>query len=141
MDGASGLAWPVTHLGDALERLAGASGLHPRSGAPLSSPPSGIEASRDAIGNWVDQVCRRLNVEAEPAEVPYNAVEQSLRHAGPALLMLAGPEGTSFLAVVQTGRRVAIVLGPDGRRHRVRVNELAAWLRRDLEAPLVPMVQ
>jgi ATP-binding cassette subfamily B protein len=89
----------------------------------------------------VEEACRRLNLEAEPAEVPYNAVERILCHAGPALLMLASPEGASFLAVVQAGRRVATVLGPDGRRHRVRVNELAAWLRRDLEAPLAPMVQ
>jgi ATP-binding cassette subfamily B protein len=141
MDRASDLAWPVAHLGKALETLARASGLRPRSGAPLPSPSATIETSRDALGSWVEQACRRLDLEAEPAEVPYNAVESSLCHAGPALLTLAGPDGPSFVTLLEAGRRVAVVLGPDGRRHRLPLGELAAWLRRDLEAPLAPRVQ
>jgi ATP-binding cassette subfamily B protein len=141
MDRASGLAWPVTHLGNALERLACASSLRTRAGASLSSPPPPIEASRDAFGTWIEEACRRLNLEAEPAEIPYNDVEGSLCHAGPALLMLPGLEGASFLALVESGRRVAVVLGPDGRRHRVRISELARWLRQDVNAPLAPTVQ
>jgi ABC-type multidrug transport system fused ATPase/permease subunit len=141
MDRASGLAWPVTHLGRALELLARTSGLRARSSAPVPSPPPRIEASRDALGRWVEEACRRLNLEAESAEIPYNAVERSLCHAGPALLTLAGPNGPSYLALVAAGRRAAVVLGPDGQRHRVRISELAAWLRQDLEAPLAPMVQ
>src|SRR5687767_3566878 len=105
MDGASGLAWPVTQLGTALELLARASGLL-RSGASLPPPPR-MEASGDALGSWVEQACRRLDLEAEPGEIPYNAVERSLSHMGPALLMLPGPNGASFLALVETGRRGA----------------------------------
>jgi ATP-binding cassette subfamily B protein len=141
MDRASGLAWPVTHLGKALEQLARASGVRPRSGALLPSPPPRIEANRDALGRWVEQACRRLDLEAEPTEISYNAVERSLCHAGPALLMLPGPDGASFLALAETGRRVAVLLGRDGRRHRVRISELAARLRQHVDAPLAPMVQ
>jgi ATP-binding cassette subfamily B protein len=141
MDRASGLAWPVTDLGKALELLARASALCPRSGAPLPSPPPRIDTNRDALGRWVEQACRRLDLEAEPTEIAYNAVERSLCHAGPALLMLPGPNGASFLALVETGRRVAVVLGRDGRRHRVRINELEARLREGVDAPLAPMVQ
>ena len=58
---------------------------------------------------------RRLNLEAEPVEIPYDAAERSLLHAGPAVLMLPGPEGPSFVALVKAGRRTAVVLGQDGR--------------------------
>ena len=48
MDCASGLAWPVTQLGGALELLARAGGLRPRSGAPLASPPPTSKQPRRA---------------------------------------------------------------------------------------------
>jgi ATP-binding cassette subfamily B protein len=141
MDCASGLAWPVTHLGSAVEQLARASGLRPRSGAPLPSPPPRIEGSREALESWMEQACRRLNLEAEPTEIPYDAVEKSLRDAAPALLTIAAPAGAAFLALLEARRRVAVVLGCDGQPHRVRVSELAAWLRRDLEAPVAHKVE
>jgi ATP-binding cassette subfamily B protein len=141
MDCASGLAWPVTHLGSAVEQLARASGLRPRSAAPVPSPPRLIDASREALESWVEQACRRLNLEAEPTEIPYDDAEKSLCQAAPALLTIAGPAGASFLALLEARRRMAVVLGCDGRRHRVRVSELAAWLRRDLETPVAPMVE
>ena len=61
MDRASGLAWPVGHLGRAVELLGRASGLGARSGAPLPSPPPRIEANLDTLGSWVGQACRRLD--------------------------------------------------------------------------------
>jgi ATP-binding cassette subfamily B protein len=124
-----------------VEQLARASGLRPRSGASSSSPAPRIEARREALESWVEETSRRLNLEAEPTEIPYDAVEKSLRHAAPALLTIAGPAGASFVALLEAGRRVAVVLGCDGRRHRVRVSELAAWLRRDLEAPVAPTIE
>ena len=84
-----------------LELLAGASGLRPRSGAPLPRPAT-HRGNLDALGSWVEQACRQLNLEAEPVEIPYNAVERPC-HAGPALLMLSSPDGASFLALVETG--------------------------------------
>jgi ATP-binding cassette, subfamily B, bacterial len=141
MDRASGLAWPLTHLGNALELLARASGLRPEAGAPLSSPAPQTGSSRQELERWVEEACRRLNLEAEPTEIPYNDVERKLCHAGPALLTIARPDGAEFLALVEAGRRVAVVLGCDGVRHRVRVSELAARLRRDVEAPVAPMVE
>ncbi len=132
MDRASRLAWPLTHLGVALELLAHTSGLRPGSGTSLPPPSTIIDANRDATATWIEQACRQLSLEAEPTEIPYNAVEQRLRHAGPALLMLPDANGASFLALVEGGRRAAIVLGRDGRRHRMRMSELASWLREDL---------
>ncbi len=141
MDRASELAWAVTSLDRALELLAHASGVQPQSGAHLPAPRPPVEADLDALGCWVEQACRRLNVEAESTEIPYNDVERSLRFAGPALLMLSGPDGPAFLALLDAGRRTAIILGRDGRRHRMPVRELAARLRHDLDAPFAPLAR
>src|SRR5204863_6673351 len=108
--------------------------------APLPAPPSRTD-SRDAFESWTTQVCRRLGVEAEPIEMAYDGVERTLNHAGPAIVMLSGAGGETFLAILAAGTRRAIVLGCDGRRHRVRVSAIASWLRRDFEAPIAPRVQ
>jgi ATP-binding cassette, subfamily B, bacterial len=140
MDSASGFAWPLAELGRAVDLLTRASGLRAPSAAPLPAPPSRTD-SRDALAGWTTQVCRRLDVEAEPIDIAYNGVERTLNHAGPAIVMLPGAGGETFLAILAAGKRRAVVLGCDGRRHRVRVSAIAAWLRRDFEAPIAPRVQ
>jgi ATP-binding cassette subfamily B protein len=138
MDSASAITWPVAEVSRAVDLLTRASGLRAPSSAPLPTPPSRAE-SRDALASWTTQVCRRLDVEAEPIEIVYNAVERTLNHVGPAIVML--PDGATFLAILAAGRTRAVVLGCDGRRHRVRVSAIASWLRRDFEAPIAPRVQ
>ena len=140
MDSTSGLAWPLAELGRAVDLLTRASGLRTDSGAPLPAPPSRTE-SRDALAAWMKQVCRRLDVEAEPMEIPYNGVERTVNHAGPAIVMLPRADRATFLAILAVGRRRAVVLGCDGRRHRVRVSDVASRLRRDFEAPIAPRVR
>src|SRR5438477_2783411 len=140
MDSASGFAWPLAELGRAVDQLARASGLRAPSTAPLPAPPSRTD-SRDGLASWTKQVCRRLDVEAEPIEIAYNGIERTLNHAGPAIVMLPGAGGETFLAILAAGTRRAIVLGCDGRRHRVRVSAVASWLRQDCEAPIAPRVQ
>jgi ATP-binding cassette, subfamily B, bacterial len=140
MDGASRLSWPVTQLGAALELLADTSGLRQRSSGHLHPPPSSIEADPDAAGFWIEQASRQIGVEAEAAEIPYNDIEHHLRHAGPALLMVGASSRAFFVALVEAGRRTAILLGRDGRRHRMRTSELAGILRAGLDAPLAPTI-
>ena len=136
MDVAPGLSWPVADLGAALERLADASGLRPRSCGHLRQRSSSIDANPDAAGSFIGQASRHIGVEAEPVEIPYNAIEHHVRHAGPALVMVGDSDGASFLALLEAGRRTAILLGRDGRRHRMRTSELAGVLRASLDAPL-----
>jgi ATP-binding cassette, subfamily B, bacterial len=87
------------------------------------------------------QVCRRLDVEGEPIAIPYDDVERTLNQAGPAIVMLPGAGKLTFLTIPAAGKRRAVVLGSDGRRHRVRISEIASWLRRDFEAPLAPQIE
>ena len=104
MDRASGLAWPVSASWQSRGTARDARAVSARDLARRSPRlPPRIEANLDALGSWVGQACRRLDLEAEPAEIPYNAVERTLRHAGPALLMLA-----------RSGRRVL----PGARRNK-----------------------
>ena len=142
MDRASGLAAPVSRpwqsRGTARTRERSRRAIWRT--APLASTThrSKPRRARKLGGAGVSPAA---NLEAEPAEIPYNAVERTLRHAGPALLMLRGPDGASSLALAETRRRVAVVLAPDGRRHRVPMSEIPARLRQEVDAPLAPMVQ
>src|SRR5687768_10719731 len=129
MDGAPGLSWPLADLGAALELLADTSGLRPCACPHVRQRSFPIDANPDAAGCFIEQASRHIGVEAEPVESPYNSIEHHLRHAGPALMMVSDAGGASFLALLETGRRTAILLGRDGRRHRVRTSELAGVLR------------
>src|SRR5256885_3705336 len=125
MDSASGFAWPLAELGRAVDQLARASGLRAPSTAPPPAPPSRTD-SRDGLASWTKQVCRRLDIEAEPIEIAYNDVERTLNHAGPAIVMLPGAGGETFLAILAAGRGRAVVLGYDGLRHHLLVIDIAA---------------
>ena len=128
-------------LGAALELLADATGLRPRScghAAPRLRPRSTRTPTR--LGNWIEQASRQLGLEAEPAEIPYNAIEHHVRHAGPALLMVgARVVRSSWRSWKQAAVRRSF--WPDGRRHRMRTSELAGVLRASLDAPLAPTIQ
>jgi ATP-binding cassette subfamily B protein len=140
VDSASRFAWPLAELGRGLDLLTHATGLRTQAGASPPPFPSGT-ASPDALAGWMKQACRHLDVEAEPIAIPYNDVEQTLNHAGSAIVMLPGGGRPTFLAILAARGRRAVVLDRDGRRHRVRISEIASWLRRDFEAPLAPQIQ
>src|SRR3954468_11305959 len=140
MDGPSRLAWPLSRLGEALQAIARASGVGLRSDVVLSCPPLDSQSNRQALERWVEHAARRLGLEAEPTEVSYNAVERRVRYASPALLTLASADGTTFLVLLETGRRTAILLTPAGSRHHVPIDDVASWLRRDVEAQAAPRI-
>jgi ATP-binding cassette subfamily B protein len=140
MDSPSRLTWPLGRAGEGLHALARACGVSSGSDVATSPAPPGIQSNRQVLEKWVEQASRRLDLEAESVEIPYNAAERYLRYAGPALLTLASADGTSFLVLLEAGRRTAILLAPDGSRHRVRIDDLANWLRRDADAQAGPRI-
>jgi ATP-binding cassette subfamily B protein len=67
------------------------------SGAPVASgagAASGVHAGQpnqgafEALGRWIDAAVTCLGLEVEPVEMSYSIVEQVLRNAGPALILL-----------------------------------------------------
>ena len=132
--------WPMVRLGEALEALAGTSGLAPRS-VETPIPPEGLDRDDgEALGRWLEAAAEGLGLEAEPVTVTYAEVEPFVRRAGPALLRLSGVGEARFLALLGSRRQAVAVLGPDLTVHRLRPAVVRAALCRDLEAPLAAEV-
>jgi ATP-binding cassette subfamily B protein len=97
------------------------------------------------LERWIEAAAAVSGLEAEPVEITYREAGDLVRRAAPALLRLPGPSASStdgglFIALLRAGRRTAVVLDPAHRLRRVPVADLAAALRRDLDARLGPEV-
>jgi ATP-binding cassette, subfamily B, bacterial len=134
------LAWPAARLGEALEALARAIGLAPRTVEPLSPPAGLVWHGDEALGRWLAAAAGHLGLEAEPTEIPYGEVERLLPRLGPVLLRLPGDGEPRFLALQGGGQRMVSLLGPDLPMHRLRREVVCAALCRDLAAPLAAEV-
>lgn len=123
MDSASGLAWPLARLPDAIDALARATGF-----AAERAVDAGRGSGHPAF-------------ETDSFDVPYAALDRTLQHAGPALLKLTSSEGDAFLAVIEAADRRAIrLLAPDGTRVTVPRATVATWLRAHLDQPVAASV-
>ena len=139
MSDLSPLLWPLSRLGEAMEALARQSGLSPRTEKP-PTPPPGLEQDGDEpLGRWLVLAAGSLGLEIEAVMTPYSEVEWLVRGAGPALLRIPGTSEPRFLALLGSGRKVA-VLGPDRKVHQVQPSVVCITLCRDLEAPLLAEV-
>jgi ATP-binding cassette subfamily B protein len=126
------LRWPAARLGEALHALARAAGLQP------AVEPGGGPADAGTAGPWIEASAAGMGLEAEEVEVPYSEVESLIGRAAPALLRL--PAGAGFLALVRSGGRGAVLLGPDHRLHRVGMAAVRDLLCRELDDRAGPEV-
>lgn len=126
-------AWPISRLGEALEALARAVGLSPRS-VEIPTPPQGlVREGHDTLGRWIQAAAGCLGLEAEPVEVSYAEVERLVRGVGPALLRLPGEGTPRFLALLGGRRRAVFILGADRVVYRLRPEVIGAALGQPLE--------
>jgi ATP-binding cassette subfamily B protein len=133
-------AWPAAMLGEALLALARSARL-PHQAARVESPPARlVEGGPAVLGSWLEAAAEQLGLEAEPAAAPYGEWEGLLRRCGPALLRLAGPGNSRYLAVLRGEGRSVVVLGPDLARRRVRRGAMRAALCSEVEATHVAEV-
>ncbi|HEY4590544.1 MAG TPA: ABC transporter ATP-binding protein, partial [Thermoanaerobaculia bacterium] len=131
-DALSSLLWPAERLGEALHALSRAAGLEPETELP------GGPAGPDAAGPWIETAAARMGLEAEEVEVPYSEAEELIGRAAPALLRL--PAARGFLAVLRSGRRRAVLLGPDHQPHRVSAAAVRDLLCGELDGRVGPEV-
>jgi ABC-type multidrug transport system fused ATPase/permease subunit len=104
------------------------------------TPPQGLgQDSDEPLSQWLVLVAGSLGLEIEAVMAPYTEVEWFVRGAGPALLRIPGTNEPRFLALLGSGRKVA-VLGPDRKVHRVRPAVVCTALCREIEAPLLAEV-
>ena len=117
------LTWPSERLGEAIEALSRACGLAraDASTAPPDEPPPAVAT--------------RLGVELHAVHCDVAGLQGMLRSAPPFVLTLGYGASDSMLAVVRRASFGAlIVLGPDGRRGRVPVEDITKRLCGPLEA-------
>ena len=133
------LLWPVYRLGEALEVLASQSGLSPRMVKPPLPPQDLRQDSDEPLSRWLTLAASSLGLDIEAVMTPYTEVQWLVRGAGPALLRIPGTSEPHFLALLGSGRKVA-VLGPDRKVHQVQSSVICTVLCRDIEAPLLAEV-
>src|SRR5690606_22007018 len=115
------------------ETLARRSGLIARP-MRLPQPPDSLLAGGDeAIGDWLDNAAGYLGLEAEPVSVQYSGFAEFIRAGGPAIVRLppaAPEEPPAYLGLLNGGRNHAVLLCPDLRTRRMRLETLqsAVWL-------------
>lgn len=146
----SALLWSLAELGPGLEALARRSKLEPSS-VPVPQPPSALASwddsasSRDALSEWIESAGNWLGLEAEPASVPYEGLEQLLQNAGPAVVQVPGNGPPRFLLVLprslfRRSRARVAVLAPDLRTVSLPLNAARAMLCHSLEETVAPEV-
>jgi len=120
--------WPAAKAGEAMQALAGRSGLDPGS-VRLPRAPETLElGGAERIAPWIEAMADTLGLEAERADISYAGLDDALQSAGPALLRL--PDG-SFLALLGG----SALLCTDLSIRRVRRKAVREAICRDVEAP------
>jgi ATP-binding cassette, subfamily B, bacterial len=118
--------WEESALEGALRALAEQAGLSPRAAAARSDACP-VSPQR------LELVAELLGIRARSTECRYGELRSALLRASPALIRLARPDGSGYLAVLRSRRDTTTVLTPLGRRARLRTHELCAALTADLE--------
>lgn len=133
------LAWPTAELGSAIEGLARKSGLATR---PVQVPaaPETIGQDDEALGQWIEAAATWLGVEAEPLTASYEAFDQLLHKARPALLRLPNEGPARFLLLLGSSRGTVSILRPDLGAAHLRPEVIRDALRHSIEAPLAPEI-
>ena len=129
------LAWPASQLGQAIEALARKSGLAPQ---PVQIPaaPSSLDTDTAALQEWIDAAAQWFGVEAEPAAASYDTVDQMVRAAGPAIILMAANGEVKFLALLGAKKKAASLLSPDLKVTAVKPEAIRTALLERVEAPL-----
>ncbi len=121
----AGVTWPHARAGEAIAALADAAGLGAR-GERIGAPPA------DRLDEaWLIDAGRWIGIDIEPVATAYGEVEAMLRGSAPAIVEVPG----GVIAIVRARGGALIALGPDLRRARIPIAEVAATLRRPVEAP------
>jgi ATP-binding cassette subfamily B protein len=129
--------WPVERAGDALEAVARAAGLAPRS-ADRADAPAGLAGDPDheLLEAWLDDSAARFGLEVDWLPVTYGGADALLCDNGPLLLACVDRDrGTRLLAVIGGGRRRLHVVTPHGDRRWLASEVVSDAIRRPAEAP------
>lgn len=123
--------WDATQLDDGLRLLAQKSGFIDELKEVSLTPPTTAQYHDDSkLNQWLDLTAAKLGVEVEEVETTYHDVNPFLQQVAPALLRVGSPANQlgepGFILLLKGGWRWAILLAPDSRPRRVKVDLLQA---------------
>jgi ATP-binding cassette subfamily B protein len=134
------ICWPAARLGEALELLGRRAGFPVRSLEALRPPGWLLAQNGERLLEWLEIAAGSLGLEAKATDAAYAGVKSLVQGCGPALLRLVLDGEQVFLAVMRGGRGSVLVLTPDLKRKRVRVETIRAALCGPLEQELLPEI-
>jgi ATP-binding cassette subfamily B protein len=133
-------AWHPSKLSEAIELLARQRNLLPQAEIIAPPIPASLNLGDDtSIEQWMTTVAAELKIEIEPIAITYAEVEQFVARSAPALVQLpmrAGDTAPHFLAILKTGKRVAL-LGSDYRTHQVSADRVRDVMCESLESKIL----
>ena len=133
------LTWSALQIGQAMEAVAGISGVKPRT----SQTPNGAGIAALAHGvveKWIHDNANWYGLEAEHVDVTYDVVDQMLHQNGPALLEIPANGEPQFLVLLGDGKPVS-VLAPDLSTRKISPSWVRSRLVESFEEPLSREVQ
>jgi ATP-binding cassette subfamily B protein len=125
--------WPKTRVGEALFVL-GAHTRLPVAGMEQHSPAPDLDGPE--LSTWIEIEAERGGCSAEPRCVPLGGIVQLFQRGTPALVQIRALPGEPFIAVTASQGAWLTAIGPDRRLHRIPVDEVAAAIRLEFEAPV-----
>lgn len=125
--------WPCADADRAVRCLAREAGLDFSGSVHPSSPPSGSGRPDETRALAIGLRLRRVEVE-------YTNLDVLLKAGGPAILLCGDLDRPALLALVCRRRGKLVMLGPDGVRRRVKIEEVCGQLTRGVEAATVGAV-
>ena len=130
------ISWPESRIAELVQVLAKESNLRTTAAA---SPAAGHthNAENQDIGSIIEGMTTRLGLQAQLVETPYAEVDELLSNCAPALLPTSTNNSRHFLAVIESRRSELLVLGPDYKRRKIKTEGLSAFLRREVELPVL----
>ena len=118
------VVWPASRLPQALAALSARfTGQQPSRSVAVCPPRSNTDD--ESLDAWFSATAAALDIEIEPATLPYSSLDRSLRSAAPALLRA----GSGFIALAGRGR----LLTPQNTLLRVSPDTLAAAIAGPLD--------
>ncbi len=132
--------WPLNRLGEAIEVLARACGLQVRSKAVPAPAAALVQPGGLALARWMEGAASWLGLEAELVEARHKDVDDLIRHAGPAIVRIFGPE-PRFLVLVGTLQNRLCLLTTSDQRIEVEREAVRSVFCASVEAPLIPEVE
>jgi ATP-binding cassette subfamily B protein len=94
-----------------------------------------------ALQEWIDATANWFGVEAQLVESTYDAVDQMIRCAGPAIIQLPTNNGARFLALLRGSKTAISLLCPNLEVTAIKPDVIRTALLEPIEAPFEREIQ